>query len=86
MACECASACGDDPNVKARRVLGCAKYRARSNPEQLAAMNGRLRESLQSVVTLLDRMEPDVAEDQRASDEEWIETKAAAKAVLAETE
>lgn len=84
--CECTTACGDDPKVKGHVVLGCPKYRARRNPDALATTNQRLRDSLQAVVTLLDRMEPDVAEDERASDDEWIETKAAAKVVLAETE
>lgn len=84
--CECTSQCGDDPKVQARAALGCAKYRARRNPDALAATCQRLRAQLLAVVTLLDRMEPDVPEDQRASDEEWLETKAAAQVVLNETE
>lgn len=86
MSCKCATECGDDPDVMARRVLGCHRYRARRDPDRLGETINRLRASLQSVVTLLDRMEPEVAEADRASDDEWIATKAAAKVVLAETE
>ena len=85
MSCECTTECGDDPKVQARAALGCHRYRARRNPDRLGETINRLRASLQSVVTLLDRMEPEVAEADRASDDEWIQIKAAAKLVLDET-
>lgn len=84
--CACVSTCGDDPNVEARRVRGCERYRAKRDPQALAARCATLRECVVKLVGLLDRMEPDVPEDQRASEDEWMATKAEANALLAETE
>lgn len=83
--CECTSRCGDDPNVVAGRVLGCESYRRSRNPAHLQAVIVKLRDQLAAVVHLLDRMEPEVPEEQRASDDEWIATKADANRVLDET-
>lgn len=90
--CECTSRCGDDPNVAANRVLGCASYRASRNPAELqgvlAQLRGdiqRLRTALQGVVTVMDGMEPDVPWEQRASDEDWDAAKATANTALTET-
>lgn len=83
--CECTSRCGDDPNVSAGRVLGCATYRARRNPDHLGAQVDLLRNALQGVVTVMDGMEPDVPWEQRASDEAWDAAKAEANRVLAAT-
>ena len=82
--CQCTSYCGDDEEVKAGRVLGCTTYRARHKPADLAAQVRRLRGNLQALVELMDRMEPDVPEDERASDDEWIAIKAVAVQTLAE--
>lgn len=84
--CKCTSRCGDDADVTAGRVLGCARYRAVRNPNAQAERIVLLRGSLTDLVGLLDRMEPEVAEADRASDDEWIALKARAKRVLAETE
>lgn len=83
--CECTTRCGDDPNVAAGRVLGCQSYRQGRNPIHLQGVIVKLREQLAAVVHLLDRMEPEVPEGERASDEEWIATKADANRVLEET-
>lgn len=84
--CECTSECGDDPNVKARLVLGCAKYRARRNPDSQGETINRLRTALQEVVRVMDGMEPEVPEADRVPEEAWPAAKAQAKLVLAETE
>lgn len=42
----------------------------------------QLRRATQALVALMDRMEPDVPEAERGTDEEWIATKAAAVAAL----
>lgn len=80
--CQCTAACGDDPAVIAGRVLGCADYRAARNPALLLQRVQALRASLQAMVDLLDRMEPEVEEPHRATDEEWLATKAQAKRTL----
>ncbi len=83
--CECTTRCGDDPNVTAGRVLGCQTYRAARSPDQLRSAVLKLRNALQGVVTVMDGMEPDVAWEERASDEAWDEAKAEANRVLDET-
>ena len=83
--CECAAQCGDDPEVVAGRVLGCATFRARRNPDHLGAQVDLLRGALQGVVTVMDGMEPDVPWEDRASDEAWDTAKAEANRVLAAT-
>lgn len=84
--CQCASRCGDDPEVTAGRVLGCVTHRMRRNPDHLGALVERLSEQLRKLVDLLDRMEPEVPFENRATDEEWDAIKADAKRVLAEVE
>lgn len=87
MSCECTTVCGDDPNVQARRVLGCASYRALRSPRALAASNAKLRATLAGLVGLMDRMEPDVDDAVRElAETEWDRRKAEAKQLLAETE
>lgn len=90
--CACTSECGDDPNVKALLVLGCAKYRAARNPDalaaantRLAAANARLRAALQEVVRVMDGMEPEVPDDERVPEEAWPAAKGEAKLALKET-
>ncbi len=84
--CQCTGRCGDDENVAAGRVLGCASYRAQRNPAALQQRVEQLRSQLLALVSLLDRMEPEVDEADRATDEEWIATKAEAKRVLEATQ
>lgn len=84
--CRCAAACGDDPDVKACRVLGCATYRARRNPDHLGAQVDILRAALKGVVKVMDGMEPEVPWEERASDEDWDKAKAVANHALTATE
>lgn len=84
--CACAGECGDDPSVQSGRILGCSAYRAIRNPRLLLDRAVLLRMQVQALVDLMDRLEPDVAESDRASDEEWAETKAEAKRLLAAVE
>ncbi len=80
--CKCAARCGDDDDVQAGRMLGCATWRAMRHPTALQARINNLRAALASVLVLLDRMEPEVSEEDRATDEEWIAIKAAGQAAL----
>lgn len=86
VACACTGECGDDPNVQSGRVLGCTTYRAVRNPHLLHDRAVLLRMQVQALVDLMDRLEPDVPECDRASDEEWVEAKAEAKRLLAALE
>lgn len=87
MPCECTTACGDDPKVQARTVLGCAEFRARSNPALTAATNTQLRNMVTGLVDLMNRLEPDVADAVREQAEaEWDTRKAQAVQLLADTE
>lgn len=92
--CECTTACGDDERVIKGLVTPCALHAKaqalrvtlanttatlqglREHTAELAAATLRL-------VALLDRMEPDAPETERATDADWIAAKDAAKAVLA---
>lgn len=60
--CACTSACGDDPNVQARLVLGCADYRARANP---ALMVERLRADLAAVEKERDELRKQASDDKQ---------------------
>lgn len=80
--CSCSGECGDDPAVQSGRTLGCASFRAARQPGSLLGKAWRLREQLQAVVGLLDRLEPDVPEGDRASDDEWVSIKASAQQAL----
>ncbi|MFN3302781.1 MAG: hypothetical protein ACK44A_03575 [Roseateles sp.] len=84
--CECTARCGDDPDVIARRRLGCQTYRARRNPDHLGALLEAALVQVNALVDLLDRMEPEVPDELRASDEEWIDIKAKAKQFLEQVE
>lgn len=57
MPCECTTECGDDPNVQARTVLGCADYRARTNP---AAVVEQLRADLAATLKERDELRAQV--------------------------
>lgn len=85
--CQCAGSCGDDPEVQAGRVRGCATFRARRNPDHLGAQVDALRAVVKNLIGLMDRLEPDVADDVReAAEVEWDGLKTEAKRVLGQTE
>lgn len=85
--CECTTACGDDERVLKGLVTPCALHaKAQALRVTLANTTATLQglhtytEALsiaaQHMVDVLNRMEPEVPEAERASDEDWIAGKA----------
>lgn len=92
--CECTTACGDDARVLKGLAAPCALH-AKAHAVRItlanttAALEGlrtyteALCTAAQHLVNVLDRMEPEVEDADRATDEEWIAAKAATQAALA---
>jgi len=72
--------CGEDPRLATGAARPCKRL---LEHRALRAAAAGSRAMVVELVNLLDRMEPDVADADRASDEEWIELKARAKEYLA---
>ncbi|MCZ8076029.1 MAG: hypothetical protein O9341_18070 [Paucibacter sp.] len=85
--CECTTACGDDERVIKGLVPACALHakaqalrvtlaNTTATLEGLRTSTEALHAAAQHMVGVLDRMEPDVPEAERATDEDWIAGKA----------